>query len=81
MKFGFLLISVSCLLYAAMVHSSEVAEETPSLVNEEVPLTTTPLAVHEELMKMSSTEGYTINYNTLSIIEYIRFASKISGVN
>ncbi|MBS0626176.1 MAG: hypothetical protein JSS32_09020 [Verrucomicrobia bacterium] len=26
-------------------------------------------------------EGYTINYNTLSIIEYIRFAGKICGVN
>jgi len=26
-------------------------------------------------------EGYTINYNTLSIIEYIRFASKICEVN
>lgn len=81
MKFSFLLINVSCLFYAVALHSSEVVEETPPLVSEEIPLATTPLAVHEELMKMSSTEGYTINYNTLSIIEYIRFASKISGVN
>ncbi len=29
----------------------------------------------------SPTEGYTINYNTVSIIEYIKFASKICKVN
>ena len=30
---------------------------------------------------LSATDGYTINYNTVSIIEYIRFASKICNVN
>jgi type III secretion protein C len=29
----------------------------------------------------TSAQGYTINYNTVSIIEYIRFASKICNVN
>jgi len=29
----------------------------------------------------SSKEGYTINYNTVSIVEYIRFASKICNAN
>ena len=29
----------------------------------------------------SSKDGYTINYNTVSIVEYIRFASKICGIN
>jgi len=31
--------------------------------------------------KSSSDPGYTINYNTISIIEYIRFASKICNTN
>jgi type III secretion protein C len=31
--------------------------------------------------KTTSTDGYTINYDTISIIEYIRFASKICNVN
>jgi len=32
-------------------------------------------------LPVSSKDGYTINYNTVSIVEYIRFASKICNTN
>jgi type III secretion protein C len=39
------------------------------------------LAFSAEPMATVSKDGYTINYNTVSIVEYIRFASKICNVN
>ncbi len=42
-------------------------------------LTFLPLIAQEE--PKSDNTGYTINYNTVSIIEYIRFASRICNVN
>src|SRR5271156_2534399 len=52
---------------------SEDAEELAAAapVTKETPETAAQMA----------SEGYTINYNTVSIIEYIRFASKICNVN
>ncbi len=35
----------------------------------------------EEAVPRSEEEGYTINYNTISMVEYLRFASKICNVN
>lgn len=35
----------------------------------------------EDLVQKMDENGYTINYNTVSIIEYIRFASKICNTN
>src|SRR5438445_501538 len=44
-----------------------------------------PLLAKKEASNSSKTaslpDGYTINYNTVSIIEYIRFASKICKMN
>lgn len=39
-----------------------------------------PLSAQEDPPK-SDSSGYTINYNTVSIVEYIRFASKVCNVN
>lgn len=39
-----------------------------------------PLSAQEDPPKSDST-GYTINYNTVSIVEYIRFASRVCNVN
>lgn len=39
------------------------------------------IASAKEPNSKDSSEGYTINYNTLSILEYLRFASKICKVN
>ncbi len=81
--------SLFFVFFAAAAYSSSVEEavlpmETPvveeAAIVEELPLAS-PITVHDELMKINSKDGYTINYNTLSIIEYIRFASKICGVN
>ena len=47
----------------------------PSLVLAETP------AIIAAKPFVSSPEGYTINYNTISILEYVRFASKICNVN
>lgn len=43
----------------------------------------TPIFLHAEETDPTPPmqEGYTINYNTISIIEYIRFASKICNIN
>lgn len=51
--------------------------ETPPLVAEANPL----LLAAPAAKAKDPTDGYTINYNTVSIIEYIRFASKICKVN
>jgi type III secretion protein C len=50
------------------------APESPALIAETTPASIEPKSVE-------SRDGYTINYNTVSIIEYIRFASKICKVN
>ena len=73
-----------CLLVSSLFSSpvleepakEEVVEQAPTLLAEEP-----ALAVQGHLLQIPSQEGYTINYNTLSIVEYIRFASKICGVN
>ena len=42
----------------------------------------TPFLFSEDVSKdETSIEGYTINYNTVSIVEYIRFTSKICNTN
>ncbi len=49
-----------------------------------VPINTEEIAAASILKKKPDSEtkdGYTINYNTISIIEYIRFASKICNTN
>ncbi len=74
--------------------SPEVVEEVvelaspPTLLVEEetasIPLieAAPPIAsARDDILQIAPKEGYTINYNTLSIIEYIRFASKICSVN
>ena len=49
-----------------------------SLYSEDAP---TVSAAAEMKEMAASAQGYTINYNTVSIIEYIRFASKICNIN
>lgn len=39
------------------------------------------LSTDSKEMAATAIEGYTINYNTVSIVEYIRFASKICNIN
>ena len=41
----------------------------------------TSLAFAKEDTEFGSEKGYTINYNNVSIVEYVRFVSKITGVN
>lgn len=63
--------------------------ETSALVAETEPLEISPLIAESKSLvadrssekTKESTDGYTINYNTVSIIEYIRFASKICKRN
>lgn len=40
-----------------------------------------PSFADEKAEEIVQTDGYTINYNTVSIIEYIRFASKVCNTN
>lgn len=71
-------------MFASSLRAEEaVLEEPVSVVLEEaaLPPVTDPIASRDELMGIFPKEGYTINYNTLSIVEYIRFASKICNVN
>ena len=58
------------LLFASLFSDEEIARASP-------PVAELPVAAAEA----PPSEGKTINYNTVSIIEYIRFASKICKTN
>lgn len=58
----------------------QLAEELPAI--ESAPLIAEmPSFMKKDPPKSLPPDGYTINYNTVSIIEYIRFASKICKIN
>lgn len=73
-------VSLFLLLITSSLFSNEemAKEELPVLIPEDA-----NVAKLDGLFKKSppAPEGYTINYNTVSIIEYIRFASKICKTN
>ncbi len=74
---------VSLLFLFCSLFSEEISGDLPE-TNQEIsallPLpVSTPLLSAEK--PAASIEGYTINYTTLSILEYIRFASKICKIN
>ncbi len=58
--------------------AQQVQEQEVALVDS---LTAADLWMRAKSSKKDAKEGYTINYNTVSILEYIRFASKICKVN
>jgi type II secretory pathway component GspD/PulD (secretin) len=62
---GFLLLSFFCSLLLFGEETDDLVAAAPKVVQQQVP----------------REDGYVINYNTVSIIEYIRFASKICRVN
>lgn len=75
------------LIVVAVLFSQE--SEQPPIPSVEIPpaeiaITAEDLIAKTDLFKSKKAkaeEGYKINYNTVSIIEYIRFASKICKVN
>jgi type II secretory pathway component GspD/PulD (secretin) len=60
------------LLLSSLFSDEEIAKADPVALATEVAAAPKPAA---------ALDGYTINYNTVSIIEYIKFASKICKVN
>ncbi len=79
------------LLISSLFSDDEIAKTEPLALNIEAP---SPLETEELIAKNTQIlmdiasgktkdpkDGYTINYDTVSIIEYIRFASKICKVN
>ncbi|HEX2582993.1 MAG TPA: secretin N-terminal domain-containing protein, partial [Chlamydiales bacterium] len=68
-------------LFAPAFCTEELAETVPTPeINEEIAFNPF-LASKEKKSPPEEENGYTINYNTVSIIEYIRFASKICNTN
>lgn len=82
------------IFFYLLVLSPILAQETP--LDHPEPIAPLPAAIDQETAFLGIGEsspatplapqpamptGYTINYNTVSIIEYIRFASKICNVN
>ena len=82
-------VSLYLIFIISTLSSQEEIALTPMQITEELPaLEASPLIADVPyFMKKDSpkqplpVDGYTINYNTVSIIEYIRFASKICKVN
>lgn len=66
-----LLFSFS-LLFVVLHAEEEVTKNEEIAKKDQVP---------EALSAICAKDGYTINYNTVSIVEYIRFVSKICNVN
>ncbi len=58
--------------------SQEITETSPETV---VAFGKSPEKKLEDVKENAKTDGYTINYNGVSITEYIRFASKVCNVN
>jgi len=58
----------------------QVPVETP-LLEDHLALGPPKIPFAAETRPAAAAQGFTINYNTVSIIEYIRFASKICNVN
>lgn len=89
MKFSFLYFTLSCSLLSVPLFAQEQPlenTEISSLVPESSPpqdlseiTFSNPLKQKGE--KEDVPNGYTINYRTISILEYLRFASKICKVN
>jgi type II secretory pathway component GspD/PulD (secretin) len=72
MRVNLLLIFVFCSLFS----DEEIAKtDSPAIAAVELPL------ADSSPKEIEGKDGYTINYNTVSIIEYIRFASKICNIN
>jgi len=66
------------------IQSLEAYKEAPSehlLAAQEIASFSAPVSAESKEAATSPAQGYTINYDTVSIIEYIRFASKICNVN
>jgi type II secretory pathway component GspD/PulD (secretin) len=84
MRVNLLLVLLACSLFS----QEEVAKEDPLISIEEpaVPTEEPTVAASSLVAKSfshppSTSEGYTINYKTVSIVEYIGFASKICKTN
>jgi len=77
-------VSLYLILLASSLSSLEEIAELPAQPQEELMalFADAPSITKKDPPKQTlPVDGYTINYNTVSIIEYIRFASKICKVN
>jgi type II secretory pathway component GspD/PulD (secretin) len=66
------------LLFLPLLNAQEIVLAPPLA---EIAAAPSPKKLFDSSKLDAPKDGYTINYNTISIIEYIRFASKICNIN